>query len=202
MLLNWKEINSQFRASVRILLGQRQAIAELDLSVSGFWYSFVAVALALPFAVTASIFDFHSSLEKKVIDASASVVGFVFVHQLVSLVSYLVSLVVVYTMARSIKVEAGFPASVIVFNWGGLAMSIVSFPLIVLMNLMTRNETSRILPFFDLAVIGFMVAFAFAVFNTIRLTFQLTNAAAVLFVFVVYVFEVTTYFALLGLIGY
>jgi hypothetical protein len=201
MIPDWKEIRRNIAASVKIVFGRREGIAELDLTASGFWRSFYALFLTLPISLANNILDYRSSLQRGTLDASGSMFSQVAVQMMASLLSYLVSLLVIYAMARSIKVLPRFPISLIALNWGSLALAILSFPFVVMLNSVTGTDPASINPLLPILVMALMVGFTLATFNIIRLTLQITFWPAALFVFVANVFEITTFFAVLQLFG-
>lgn len=202
MTPGWKEISRNIAAVTKIILGRSEGVSALDLTATGFWRSFYALLLVLPISLSNNILEYRSSLQRGTIDADSSMFAHVTVQMTATVLAYLVSLIVIYAMARSAKMLERFPISLIALNWGGLALAILSFPFVIILNSMTGADPASTSPLFPVLVMGLMVGFTLAMFNIIRLTLKIAYWPAALFVFVANVFEITAYFAILGLFGF
>jgi len=190
------------RASTKIMLGKRDGLGEINRSAEGFWQSFMALVLALPFSFSTRYSEYYQALQQHSIEQSTGLFYYLVSLEFGAIAAYLVSLVALYAMTRSAGIEDRYPLSVVCLNWSSLAMTIISFPAIVIMNGMSGAETgqnSGALPFLVLILVAI---FMLAMFNVIRLSLQLSNGPAVLYVFVMSVFEFISYFVILNLAGF
>ncbi len=188
-------------ASVDIMRGIPQGLAGLDLSASGFWRSFMALIWILPFSLFLDFLGYGLVTPQNTGDEVVSLPYYMFARELSSLLAYLVALVVIYGIARSINVQANYPICVISYNWGSLALNVIAFPFVVTTSLMARGEAASGSPLLLLIVFGLTVVFAVATYNIIRITLQISSLPAILFVFVITVVEMVVFYSMLGLFG-
>jgi len=179
-------------ASLKLILGNVQGLNELDQSASGFWRSFIALLLALPFTLSAKYSEYNSIVNSADKEHLTILFSWPVTQETASVLAYLLTLAVFYEMARSTGLVARIPPSIIALNWGGLALIIISFPIVLLTIWM--SETNPFLPFVSIFLI-FM--FAAAMYNILRLTLEIPSRPAILYVFVLSVFEIMAYFVLL-----
>ena len=183
-------------ASIKIMLGNINGLNEVDQSASGFWRSFLALILAVPFTLSNKYSEYGQLLKSTKIDHPISMASYLFIQETASVLAYIISLAVLFAICKSMKLSERFPASVISLNWASLALTILSFPILVIMGAM--DNTSALLPFLVLIL---MVVFSLALFNVLRLTLQIPPRSAFLYVFVLSVFEIISYFILLDVAG-
>ena len=181
-------------ASLKAMLGNVQGLSELDQSASGFWRSFIALLLALPFTLSAKYSEYNSAVDSANKEHLVAFVSWPITQEIAAVLAYLFMLIVLYAMAKSTGLVARFPQSVVALNWGGLALTIISFPVVLLTIWMAK--TNSFLPFISIFLI---FVFAAAMFNILRLTLQIPSRPAILYVFVLSVIEIVAYFVLLFL---
>lgn len=184
-------------ASMKAMLGNVQGLNEFDQSGSGFWRSFAALLLALPFTLSAKYSEYNSAENSADKEHLTTFVSWPVTQEIASVLAYFLTLVVLYAMAKSTGLVARIPLTIIALNWGGLALTVISFPIVLLTIWMA--ETNPFLPFISILLI---FVFATAMFNILRLTLQIPSRPAILYVFVLSVVEIVAYFVLLILALY
>ena len=192
MKLDLNYVFQNLAASLKIMLGNVQGLSELDQSASGFWRSFAALLLALPFTLSAKYSEYNSVANSANDEHMALLFSWPVAQEIASVLAYFFSLAVFYAMAKSTGLVARFPQTVIALNWGGLALVIISFPIVLLTIWMA--ESNPFLPFISIFLI---FVFAAAMFNILRLTLEIPSRPAILYVFVLSVIEIVAYFVLL-----
>ena len=196
MKIDTNYIFKNMAASIKTMLGNSSGLSEIDHSASGFWRSFLALILAIPFTLSSKYSEYGQLFKSTEVDPPVSVVSYLFIQETAALLAYLVSLAVLSAICRSANLTANFPLAVISLNWASLAMTVLSFPALVVMGSM--DNTSAVLPFLVLIL---MVVFSLAMFNVLRLTLQISIGSAVSYVVVLSVFEIVAYFYLLAMAG-
>ena len=197
MNFNLNYVFQNLAATVKAMLGNVQGLSELDKSASGFWRSFAALLLALPFTLSAKYSEYNTAVNSTNKEHLTAFVSWPVTQEIASVLAYFLALVVLYSMTKSTGLVARFPQAVIALNWGGLALTVISFPIVVLTIWMA--ETNPFLPFISIFII---FVFATAMFNILRLTLQIPSRPAILYVFVLSVIEIVAYFVLLILALY
>ncbi len=195
MILDLNYVFQNLAASVKTMLGNIQGLSELDQTASGFWRSFIALLLALPFTLSAKYSEYDSVVNSADIEHLNVGVSWPITQEIASIFAYFLMLIVLYAMAKSTGLVARFPQTVIALNWGGLALTIISYPIVLLTIWMA--ETNSFLPFVSIFLI---FIFAAAMFNILRLTLEIPSRPAILYVFVLSVIEIVAYFVLLVLV--
>lgn len=196
MKLNVNYILLNMAAGIKIMLGNRQGLDEIDRSISGFWRSFLVLILGLPFTLSSKLSEYGSAAELLGTDQQLSVIRQMITHEVASLLAYLLSLVVLYAICKSSGVKERYSIAVISLNWSSLAITVFSFPVLVLMRGLDNASTTL-----TLFVLILMAAFSFAMFNILRLTLRIQFPSAITYVFVLSVFEIISYFMLLDIAG-
>ncbi len=196
MNFNANYILLNMAASIKIMFGGAQGIGELDHSASGFLRSFWALLFALPFTLSNKYSEYGSAVSSGETNQTISVFPYLLIQEMASLLAYFLSLLVLYSICRTSGFKHRFPIAVISLNWSSLSMTILSFPVLVLMGAI--GQASAILPFMVLAL---MIVFTLAMFNVLRLALEIPVRSAIIYVFVLSVFEIIAYFKLLELAG-
>ncbi len=179
-------------ASLKVMLGNVQGLNELDQSVSGFLRSFAALLLALPFTLSAKYSEYNSVVNSTSDEHMALLFPWPVTQEIASVLAYFLMLFVLYAMAKSTGLVARYPQTIVALNWGGLALVIISFPVVLLTIWMA--ESNPLLPFISIFLI---FVFAAAMYNILRLTLEIPPRPAILYVFVLSAIEIVAYFVLL-----
>ncbi len=188
-------------SAARIMFGQGQGMTGLDLSASGFWYSFTALLWSLPLSVFLDVLGHQHLVQGKTAGQAVSLPGYILIREFTSILAYVAALAVIFAIAASIRVSRNYPIAVIALNWAGLALSLLSFPVVLVITLMAGDDSAEASTALSLLILLVMAFFAFAMFNIIKTTFQLAGWAAILIVFVATVFELAVFYSLTGLFG-
>lgn len=191
--LNYVFLN--LAASLKIMTGNVQGLSEIDQSAAGFWRSFIVLLLALPFTLSAKYSEYNSVVNSTDNEQMATFVSWPITQEIASVLAYIFTLGALYAMAKSTGLVSRFPQTVVALNWGGLALTVISFPIVSLTIWMA--ETNSLLPYISMFLI---FVFAAAMFNILRLTLQIQSQPALLYVFVLSVIEIVIYFGLLILV--
>ena len=197
MKFNANYILLNLAASIKIMLGDRRGLNEIDQSAGGFWRSFLALLLAMPFTLSNKYSEYGSTTNFASMDQLSSLYAMLFFQETASLLAYFFSLTALFTICKLIGREAEFPISVVSLNWGSLGIAILSFPILVLMGIM--DNTNALL---TVLVLMLMVVFSLAMFNILRLTLQIPIRSAIMYVLILSVLEIITYFVILNVFGF
>ncbi len=200
MSLNY--VFENIAASTRIMLGNPQGLAQLDRSTSGFWRSFYALVLTVPFTFGAKKSEYYQLLEHNKFEQPVSLFGFIAVQEITSIVAYMVSLIALYAITVSTGSQSRLVQCVVAMNWSSLALAIISFPVVVFVNQVSGASPAQQNPMLTILVLALMVIFILAMFRIMRISLQISRESAVVYVFVISTFELITYFFLLNLVGY
>lgn len=192
MKLDLNYVFQNLAASVKIILGNAQGLSEIDQSSSGFWRSFIVLLLALPFTLSAKYSEYNSVESSANNEHMTILFSWPVTQEIASILAYFLSLGTFFAMTKSTGLVARFPLSIITLNWGGLALTIISFPIVLLTIWMAKTN-----PFLPFVSIFLIFVFAVATFNILRLTLEIPSRPAILYVFVLSVIEILAYFLLL-----
>ena len=195
MKFNLNYVFQNLAASLKAMLGNVQGLSELDQSASGFWRSFVALLLAVPFTLSSKYSEYNSLVNSATDEHMELLFSWPVTQEIASVLAYFFSLAAFYAMAKSTGLVVRIPLSIIALNWGGLALVIISFPIVLLTIWMAKSNP--LLPFISIFLI---FVFAAAMFNILRLTLEIPSRPAILYVFVLSVIEIVAYFVLLILV--
>ncbi len=200
MLPIFDEIRRSIVASASIMTGRQNAVAGLNLTTSGFWRSFVALVLALPLTISLTWLDYDVAKLSGILAADTSKGLFVAAHTFASLAAYIVSLVALYGITKTIDAAARYSVAVIALNWGGLCFTALSFPIVVMMKSIDADNVADRSPTSTILALALTAVFAVAMFNIVRLTLNIPAWPAAIVVFVVSVFEIVVFFSVLSVV--
>jgi hypothetical protein len=146
-----------------VLLGRRRGLAKLDLSIEGFWRSFAALVLVIPFIFLALLSQqrlAHDS-ETPEADALADGVGLEAIAQLVDWIAFPI---VFAGLARPLGLAARYVPFIVARNWSAVIISAIIA--VVHAAHVVGILPSSLAPMFLLVTIAIALRFAYVIART------------------------------------
>lgn len=160
---SFEEIQYYFSAVWRTMAGHPEALNNLNTSADGFWRSFYAILVALPPMLIGWV-EISARLIENSDDATLRLLATLKLGA-VDMIIWLLPLVIIGLLSRSLGLERRFSTYVVATNWGTALFAWVYAPLSFLNLLLPSLSTI-------FAGIGFGVFVA-----TLALSYRLTRAA-------------------------
>lgn len=120
------EISRSVTGCYRFVRGDKQAFQYFNLSIEGFYRSFLAMALIIPVIII------YSLVFARMSEQEINLFSLVFHEMAISFVSWTIYLSALYMLARYFGVAGNFPTFVIVYNWSQVFFALIWLPLTVL----------------------------------------------------------------------
>lgn len=114
---------SSIRGATQLLLGRREALSEFDLSVDGFWHSFRAMLLALPFAAINAAVQHGMLLADSIVD-NGSDAAFIAAQLTDYVVDWVAMPALLALFASQLGITRFYVAYIVVCNWARLVLSV------------------------------------------------------------------------------
>lgn len=125
------EIERSLTGAWRLFLNKPDAMRLFDVSADGFWRSFRAIFLILPFYIVTSAADRHDLLSDLMPDVDFSEGAFWFAKALTLCLDWVTLPIVLGLLSGFLGLTRGYPAYVTVRNWATV-LTIIPFALISL----------------------------------------------------------------------
>jgi len=116
------EIERSLTAAWRLFLGKPEAMRLFDTSADGFWRSFRAIFLILPFYLITSLADRADLLHDSVPDDNFSDGAFWFAKTLTLCLDWVTLPILLGLLSNFINIARGYPAYVVARNWATVLM--------------------------------------------------------------------------------
>lgn len=145
----------------KMMLGRKEGLNYLDISAEGFWSSFFAIAVALP-PLFASWVAYAADLTAGREEAGLRL-AIVIRAAFVDFAAWVIPLVVIGLLAKTIGIANRYAAFVIATNWGSALLAWIFAP-ITLLQLFFPGR-------FDMATLFALIMFSLSILLSYRLTF-------------------------------
>ncbi|USG61751.1 hypothetical protein NBZ79_02030 [Sneathiella marina] len=179
-MVSIKEITSSLYGAYRLARMDPDALQYFNISASGFYRSFAAVFLALPF------FLIENAIDYKKLETATSFVPFLILLGIALAVSWMSYLIAAGFFARLLDFFQQFTVFVIVYNWSQLAIVIVWLPLSVLSTGFLNIGLSSIISLL------FIAATYVYLWRILRITLGISGLLAVGFAFLEFMIAILT----------
>lgn len=179
-MVSIKEIISSLYGTYRLARLDPDALQYFNISASGFYRSFAAVLIALPF------FLIENAIDYKKFETATSFTPFLIVLGIALAVSWMCYLIAAGFFARLLDFSQQFTVFVIVYNWSQLALIIIWLPLSVLSTGLLNAGLSAIIS------ILFIAATYVYLWRILRITLGISGLLAVGFAFLEFMIAILT----------
>lgn len=160
---NFEEIQFYFSAVWRAMTGQPEALNDLNTSADGFWQSFYAILIALPPLLIGWV-EISARLTQGSDNASMRIINAAKLGT-IDMIIWLLPLVVIGLLSRSLGLERRFSTYVVATNWATALFAWIYAPLTFL---------NLLLP--DLSAVFSGIGFGIFI-ATLALSYRLTRFA-------------------------
>ncbi|MEH6544812.1 MAG: hypothetical protein V7701_00175 [Sneathiella sp.] len=179
-MVSIKEIISSLYGTYRLARLDPDALQYFNISASGFYRSFAAVLIALPF------FLIENAIDYKKFETATSFTPFLIVLGIALAVSWMCYLIAAGFFARLLDFSQQFTVFVIVYNWSQLALIIIWLPLSVLSTGLLNAGLSAIIS------ILFIAATYVYLWRILRISLGISGLLAVGFAFLEFMIAILT----------
>jgi hypothetical protein len=179
-MANLKEISSSLYGAYRIARLDPDASQYFNLSTPGFYSSFSAMLIAVPFFALENAFDF------KVINTETGLIPFLIILCIALVVSWGSYLAIVGILTKYMGISEKFGTFVIVYNWSQLAIIALWLPISVLLSGLVGGEAVGTI---SLLFIGATYVYLWQV---LRLTLGVSGSLALGFAFLEFLTAIMT----------
>ncbi|MEH6527287.1 MAG: hypothetical protein V7723_14540 [Sneathiella sp.] len=179
-MVSIKEIISSLYGTYRLARLDPDALQYFNISASGFYRSFAAVVIALPF------FLIENAIDYKKFETATSFTPFLIVLGIALAVSWMCYLIAAGFFARLLDFSQQFTVFVIVYNWSQLALIFIWLPLSVLSTGLLNAGLSAIIS------ILFIAATYVYLWRILRITLGISGLLAVGFAFLEFMIAILT----------
>lgn len=179
-MVSIKEITSSLYGAYRLARLDPDALQYFNISASGFYRSFAAVFLALPF------FLIENAIDYKKFETATSFTPFLIVLGIALAVSWMCYLIAAGFFARLLDFFQHFTVFVIVYNWSQLGIIIIWLPLSVLSTGLLDVGLSSIISLL------FIAATYVYLWRILRITLGVSGVLAVGFAFLEFMIAILT----------
>ncbi len=179
-MVSLKEITWSLYGAYRLARKDSDALQFFNISASGFYTSFAAIILALPFFVVENAIDY------RLIETETSIIPFLIILCIALAVNWLAFLAVMAVFAKYLDFSDRFSIFVIVYNWAQLAIIIVWMPLSVLSTGLAGGDLNSVI---SLLFLGASYVYLWYI---IRVTLQVSGPAALGFAFLEFIIAILT----------
>jgi len=179
-MVSIKEITSSLYGAYRLARLDPDALQYFNISASGFYRSFAAVFLALPF------FLIENAIDYKKFETATSFAPFLIVLGIALTVSWMCYLIAAGFLARLLDIFQHFTVFVIVYNWSQLGIIIIWLPLSVLSTGLLDGGLSSIISLL------FIAATYVYLWRILRITLGISGLLAVGFAFLEFIIAILT----------
>ncbi len=179
-MVSLKEITWSLYGAYRLVRKDPDALQYFNISAGGFYTSFAAIILALPF------FAVENAIDYQLIETETSIVPFLIVLCIALAVNWLAFLAVMAVFARFLDFSDKFSVFVIVYNWAQLAIIIVWMPLSVLSTGLAGGSLNSV---FSLLFLGASYVYLWYI---IRVALQVSGPIALGFAFLEFIIAILT----------
>ena len=158
-----EDIHRQLVGAWRMMMGKRDGIRLLDLSVDGFWNSFFAIVVALPVMIVGWV-----PLANEILGAESTIgqrLGYLLRLAIVDIGAWVLPLAGLAAVAGIVGIRDRFVAFVVASNWGSALFAWIMLPP-SLVRLVFPAATDAVI---SLSLVLFLV--------TVVLSWRLTDAA-------------------------
>ena len=173
-----------FSGVIDIMLGRTSGLSRIDLTTTGFWTSFAALALAGLFDASALSLLYDRSDPQNA--AANGKLFYIVGHLAITLIAYGASLITLYLLCRAPGEQVRVAIAVTVHNWAAPVVSIAFFPLLIAANIFGEapvKEPNSLLNMISIFWIGILI---FAGLRLMRISLNIPVGRAALY------FAVTT----------
>jgi hypothetical protein len=122
------EIQRYLAASWRLMMGKPDAVRDLDVSADGFWNSFFAIVVAFP-ALCVGWTSLAIELSELGVGGRFSIA---FRLAIIDITSWILPLLVLGLIARTVGVADRYPHFVVASNWGSALLAWLMLPASIL----------------------------------------------------------------------
>lgn len=179
-MVSIKEITSSLYGAYRLARLDPDALQYFNISASGFYRSFAAIILAVPF------FLIENTIDYKKLETSTAVTPFLIVLGIALVVSWMSYLITGGFVARILDFSQNFTVFVIVYNWSQLGIIIIWLPLSVLTTGLLDAGLSAIVSLL------FIAATYVYLWRILRVTLGISGLLAVGFAFLEFMIAILT----------
>jgi hypothetical protein len=156
-----------------VMLGRRQGLAKLDLSIEGFWRSFAALVLVIPFNVLALLSQ-RRLLEESGATETAALANGIGVEAIALLADWITFPIVFAGLARPLGLAARYVPFIVARNWAAVIVS--AMIAVVHAAHVVGILPSSLAPMFLLVTIAIALRFAYVIART---TLDVSAATAI-----------------------
>jgi hypothetical protein len=179
-MVSAKEIAWSLYGAYKIARLDPNASQYFNISATGFYRSFVALILALPF------FLIENSIDYKKIETATAFVPFLIILGIALAVSWLTYLFAAGIITRLMGIFQKFTVFVIVYNWSQLALIVVWLPISIISTGFLGAELSTV------ASLVFIVATYVYLWRVLKITLEIPGSLAAGFAFLEFIIAILT----------
>lgn len=179
-MVNGKEITWSLYGTYKIARLDPDALQYFNISASGFYRSFAAIFLAIPF------FLFENSIDYKKIETATSFVPFLIILGIALAASWLTYLFVAGLVTRLMGNLQKFTVFVIVYNWSQLALIVVWLPISIISTGFLGAELSSVISLI------FIAATYVYLWRILKITLEISGSLAAGFAFLEFMIAILT----------
>jgi hypothetical protein len=179
-MVNGKEITWSLYGTYKIARLDPDALQYFNISASGFYRSFVAIFLAIPF------FLFENSIDYKKIETATSFVPFLIILGIALAASWLTYLFVAGLVTRLMGNLQKFTVFVIVYNWSQLALIVFWLPISIISTGFLGAELSSVISLI------FIAATYVYLWRILKITLEISGSLAAGFAFLEFMIAILT----------
>lgn len=177
-MVSLKEISWSLYGAYRLARNDPGALQYFNLSTAGFFTSFAAIILALPF------YAIENAIEYQLIATETPIIRFLILLSFTFFINWIVFLLVMAVFAKILDFSDKFSIFVIVHNWAQLAIIVVWMPLSVLSSGLAGGS------FYPILSLLFLGAIYVYLWHILRVTLQISGIAALGFAFLKFIISI------------
>ncbi|WP_339713809.1 hypothetical protein [uncultured Sneathiella sp.] len=171
-MVSFREITSSLYGAYMLARRNPDALNHFNISTEGFYHSFAAMILAVPF------FIFENAIDYKSLETETALIPFMLLLCVTLWVSWGAYLAVMAFFERFMGFSDQYSVFVIVYNWAQLALILVWFPLSIISNGILPVELASGIN------LVFIIATYVYLWYILRITLNVTGGMAVGFAFI------------------
>ncbi|PHQ69468.1 MAG: hypothetical protein COB93_07980 [Sneathiella sp.] len=187
-MINPKEVFYSLLGAYHLAKRDPDALRYFNISTAGFFSSFAAMLIALPFFTLENAIDYAS------FQTETGLLPFLFILCIALIVNWAAYLLVVGVLAKYLDFADKFSVFAVVYNWSQLAIIILWCPLSILLTGLLGAEN---IGMFQLI---FMMATYVYLWYILRVTLALSGSLALGFAFLEFLLTLITQFAFANLL--
>jgi len=181
-MTNLKEISSSLYGVYHLAKRDQNALNYFNLSTAGFFSSFAAMLIAIPF------FSIENAIDYAALPIEISLIPFLAIINIALLVNWAIYLLTIGILAKYLDFGPNFSVFAIVYNWSQLAIMILWFPISIILTGLLGVENTGL---FQLL---FMLATYVYLWYVLRVTLAVSGSLALGLTFLEFLLTLITQF--------